>query len=178
MAAIGAGLGSMVAKLTLGVRKFEKFDSKMREIIPSLHEASHTLITMIDADTNAFNDYVKALGLPKTTPEEKKIRFDKMQEGLKKAIEIPLETMKIADTAWKAMNEVARYGNIASKSDVEVGAKALKTGIWGAYKNVLINVKEIEDETYKNYIVQKAADINSRAAEKCRQVLDILENRE
>ena len=37
LAAVGAGLGSMVAKLTYGVRKFEALDQKMREIIPPLH---------------------------------------------------------------------------------------------------------------------------------------------
>lgn len=34
IAAIGAGLGSMVAKLTYGVRKFETVDRQMRNIIP------------------------------------------------------------------------------------------------------------------------------------------------
>ncbi len=39
--------------------------------------------------------------------------------------------MTTADAAWEALVEVAKHGNIASKSDVEVGAKALETGIWG-----------------------------------------------
>jgi glutamate formiminotransferase/formiminotetrahydrofolate cyclodeaminase len=57
-----------------------------------------------------------------------------MQAGLKKAIDIPLKTMKLGDGAWDALCEVARYGNPASRSDVEVGARALETGIWGAYR--------------------------------------------
>jgi len=51
IAAIGTGLGSMGAKLTYGVRKFEKLDEKMRKIIPKLHQASLDLIPLIDADT-------------------------------------------------------------------------------------------------------------------------------
>ncbi len=177
IAAIGAGLGSMAAKLTLGVRKFEEIDSKMRKIILPLHEASNALIPMIDADTNAFNDYVKALGLPKETLEEKEFRKTKMQQGLKKAIEIPLSTMKTADIAWGAMIQVAQYGNIASKSDIEVGAKALQTGIWGAYKNVMINMKDIQDKKYENKIIKLAEAINLRAVNQCKKVLDILEKR-
>ncbi len=177
VAAMGAGLGSMAAKLTLGVRKFEDVDEKMRKIIPVLHDAANALIPMIDADTNAFKDYVKALGLPKENLEEKKFRERKMQQGLKKAIEIPLSTMKIADKAWDAMIQVAKYGNIASKSDIEVGARALETGIWGAYKNVMINMQGIKDEKYKKSIVKLAENINLKGTNQCKKVLDILVTR-
>ena len=177
MAAIGAGLGSMAAKLTLGVRKFENIDNKMRKIIPALHDAAKTLIPMIDADTNAFKDYVKAIGLPKESLKEKEYRSNKMQQGLQKAIAVPLSTMKTADTAWDAMIETARYANIASKSDIEVGAKALETGIWGAYKNVMINMKDIKDEKYKKDIIKQAETINLMAQEQFKKVIEILESR-
>ncbi len=177
VAAMGAGLGSMAAKLTLGVRKFENVDEKMRRIIPVLHDAANALIPMIDADTNAFKDYVKALGLPKESLEAKKFRNKKMQQGLKKAIEIPLSTMKIADKAWDAMIQVAKYGNIASKSDIEVGARALETGIWGAYKNVMINMQGIKDEKFKKSIIKLAENINLKGTNQCRKVLDILKTR-
>jgi len=177
IAAMGAGLGSMVAKLTLGVRKFEDLDAKMRRIIPPLHHAANALIPMIDADTDAFNDYVAALRLPGNTKEEKEFKLEKLQQGLQKAIDIPLTTMKLSDAAWDAMIEVAKYGNIASKSDVEVGAKAMETGIWGAYKNVMINMADITDENFKNATIKLAEEIKTRAENQCKRVLEILENR-
>jgi len=178
IAAIGAGLGAMVAKLTLGVRKFEQFDNKMRKIIPPLHKAAMELIPMIDADTNAFNDYMEAMRLPKDTAEQKTARNEAMQAGLKKAIDVPLTTMRLADSSWDAMIECARYGNIASKSDVEVGAKSIETGIWGAYKNVLINMPQIQDEEYKANTLKISENMVKRANEKCRQALKILNERE
>ncbi|MBA3010626.1 MAG: glutamate formimidoyltransferase [Proteobacteria bacterium] len=177
IAAMGAGLGSMVAKLTLGVRKFEDVDAKMRTLVPPLHEAANALIPMIDADTNAFNDYVAALGLPRGTREEISYREEHLQQGLKKAIEIPLSTMIIGDQAWDAMVEVARHGNIASRSDVEVGARALEMGIWGAYKNVVINMADIKDEPYKKETLARAKALKDRAAEMSARVLDIIEKR-
>jgi len=177
IAAMGVGLGSMVAKLTLGVRKFEDVDAKMRKLVPHLHHAAAALIPMIDADTNAFNDYVAALRLPSETKEEKRLKLESLQQGLKKAIDVPLTTMKLADAAWDAMIETARYGNIASKSDVEVGAKAMETGIWGAYKNVMINMADITDEKFKNKTLKFAEEIKIRAEHQCREVLKILENR-
>ncbi len=177
IASIGVALGCMVARLTQGVRKFEHVENNMRKIIPTLYDVTNKLVPMIDADTNAFNDYMEALRLPKNTEEERNIRFEKMQEGLKKAIEIPLTTMRLSDSAWNAMIECAKYGNIASKSDIEVGAKALETGIWGAYKNVLINLPDIKDEEFKKQKIKESSEIVERAKSNLNEILQILEER-
>ena len=167
----------MVAKLTYGVRKFEQHEMALRKVIPVLHKAALDLIPMIDADTNAFNDYVEAVRMPQKTDSEKNARFEKMQAGLKKAIEVPLTTMKIGDSAWEAMIEAAKIGNIASKSDIQVGARALELGIWGAWKNVLINMKDIKDTSFVDKITKEADDIRLRAEKNCKEILEILEKR-
>ena len=175
MAAVGTGLGSMVAKLTQGVRKFEQVDVHMRNTIPTLHELTRKLIPMIDADTSAFKEYMEGLRMPRGTEAEKKVRIAKMQAGLKTAINVPLGTMRLGDGAWDALCEVARYGNPASKSDTQVGARALETGIWGAYQNVLINIKDVHDEAYKVKILEEADVMEKRSREKCAEVLAILD---
>ena len=177
IAAIGSGLGAMVAKLTYGVRKFEHLDGAMRKIIPPLHETTLALIPMIDADTNAFNDYVEAIRLPKSTEAEQKARFEAMQAGLKKAIEVPLTTMRLGDKAWDSMVEVATHGNLASKSDVQVGARALEVGIWGAYQNVLINMIDIKDPVFIKEKTAEAETLKDRARQMCDKVLEILDGR-
>lgn len=174
LAALGVALGSMVGKLTYGVRKFESVDAHMRAHIPALHDAVARLIPMIDADTTAFNDYMNALRMPKGTEAEIARRSERMQEGLKKAIDIPLTTMRLGDAAWDALCGVARFGNPASRSDVEVGARTLETGIWGAYKNVMINMTDITDDAFKKRIARDAEALVDRAAEKCQEVLEIL----
>ncbi len=177
LAALGTGLGSMVGKLTFGVRKFEDLDARMRKVIPPLHTLSKDLIPMIDADTNAFTEYMEGLRMPRDTEEQRAARSAKMQAGLKTAIRVPLKTMQLGDEAWDAMCEVARYGNPASKSDVQVGARALETGIWGAYQNVLINMGGIRDEAFKTEILAEAEAMMDRAKAKCAEVLAILGKR-
>lgn len=177
IAAIGTGLGAMVAKLTYGVRKFEHLEPQLRTMIPVLHDTTMKLIPMIDADTNAFNDYVDAMRLPQGTDDEKKIRLEKMQAGLKKAIEVPLATMKIGDAAWEKMLEAARCGNIASKSDMQVGARALEVGIWGAYQNVMINMAGIKDEKFVSEKSAEAEAIKERARTCCDEIQQLLANR-
>lgn len=99
-----------------------------------------------------------------------------MQAGLKTAINVPLKTMRLGDSVWNTLLEVARYGNPASKSDIQVGARSLETGLWGAYQNVLINITEIEDMSYLKATLTETEKIMSRARKKCSQILEILEN--
>jgi glutamate formiminotransferase/formiminotetrahydrofolate cyclodeaminase len=176
VAAIGTALGSMVAKLTYGVRKFEKVQPNMQKAIPVLHGLTQQLIPMIDADTSAFNDYMEGVRMPQTTEEEKRLRNDAMQAGLKTAIQVPLTIMRLGDMAWESLCEVAGYGNPASSSDTLVGARALEVGIWGAYQNVLINMVDIQDIAYKEEVLEEAEEITVRAGKKCAEVIQILKS--
>lgn len=177
VAALGAGLGAMMGWMTYGNKKFEAVDTDMRRLIPPLHENMKKLIPLIDADTDAFTDYMTAMKMPKNTDEEKKIRNDKMQEGLKKAIDVPLSVMRIADSCWDNMTELAKLGNVNSASDLAVGAKSLDTGIWGAFKNVEINLPQIEDAKYKESVLKEGNEILSRAQSKLAEVEKLLSAR-
>ncbi len=108
MAAVGTGLGSMVAKLTHGVRKFESVDAHMRKNIPILHELTGKLIPMIDADTSAFNEYMEGLRMPRGTEAEKEARIAKMQAGLKTAINEPVDLMQISGS-WVQYDVLQGY---------------------------------------------------------------------
>jgi len=162
-ASLGAALGAMMGWMSYGSKKFEHLDSKMRRFIPPLHFAMKEMISMIDADTNAFNDYMVAMRLPKNSESEKKIRHEKMQEGLKKAVEVPMNVMRTADKCWEWMVQLAKYGNMSSSSDLEVGAKCIETGVWGAFKNVQINLPQIDDSSFKDNVMSEGHEIMERA---------------
>ncbi|MBF0241967.1 MAG: glutamate formimidoyltransferase [Desulfamplus sp.] len=177
MAAMGVGLGSMVAKITNGVRKFESVQPYMQKHIPLLHELTRKLIPMIDADTSAFNEYMEGLRMPKGTGVGDPVtqaRNAKMQSGLRTAINIPLTTMRLGDSAWEALCEIAPHINPASKSDLEIGARALETGIWGAFRNVSINMQDIEDDNFRKEILKEAENIAERARVKSLEVISKL----
>ena len=60
---------------------------------------------------------------------------------------------------------------------MQVGARALETGIWGAWQNVLINMADIEDKAFKKATLEESETIAGRAEDCCAQVLAILEKR-
>jgi glutamate formiminotransferase/formiminotetrahydrofolate cyclodeaminase len=172
VAAMGAALGAMVGWMTYGKRKFEAKDAVMRRLIPPLDEAMKALLPLVDKDTRAFDQYLAAVSMPKDTADEKKARHDAMQAGLKSAVQVPLEVMRTADRCWEAMLEMAAHGNPASRSDLEVGAKALEAGIWGAFRNVAINLPGIEDEAFRRATREEAETLAARAATKRDEVLE------
>ena len=177
MAALGAALGAMVGWMTYGKRKFEEKDAVMRRLIPTLHEAMEALIPLIDADTRAFGDYMAAMALPQATEEQAAARRAAMEAGLEKAVEVPLAVLRLGDGCWDALAEMARHGNVASRSDLEVGAKALEAGVWGAYRNVEINLPEIADESFRKAAGAEAGAIAQRARQRLEEVLQILSGR-
>jgi len=177
IAAMGAALGSMVGWMSYGRRQFESIDEVMRQNIPPVYQTMKGLIPLIDADTDAFNDYMTALGMPQDTDEEQAARHKAMQAGLEKAVEVPLGTMRTGDACWDAMVELGTHGNIAMRSDLEVGARALETGIWGAYRNVLINLGDIEDRGFVERTRAEAESLVERAREKVAEVLAALDAR-
>jgi len=176
-AAMGAGLGAMVGWMTYGKRKFEDKDAIMRRLLPPLHQAMKDLLPMIDADTNAFNDYLAASGMPNEDAAQRAARTAAMQAGLRKAISVPMCVMRTADACWDAMVEMARHANYASRSDLEVGARCLEVGAWGAFRNVLVNLEPETDEAFQKSARAEAEAVASRARERCAEVLSVLESR-
>lgn len=110
----------MVGKLSYGKRQWEHLDAPMRRIIPDLDKTFRLITDMVDADTSAFNDYMTAMKLPKTTEEENAKREEAMEQGLKKAISVPYNLAVTVNKIWGVLAELAEIGNINCKSDLQV----------------------------------------------------------
>lgn len=157
--ALGSALCSMVANLTFSKIGYEGVSREMEECAVKAQKLKDELLIQVDEDTKAFSSYMEALRLPKNTEEEKKIRKEKMEEGLKKAIEVPLKTAKLALEALEILVKVCEKGNKNSQSDGAVGAIMAFSCIEGALFNVIINLVSITDEQYKLYIKDEVKKI-------------------
>ncbi|XP_032344085.1 formimidoyltransferase-cyclodeaminase isoform X1 [Camelus ferus] len=177
-AAMGAALASMVGLMTYGRRQFEHLDATMRRLIPPFHAASAKLTAMVDSDARAFEAYLKAVKLPKNTPEDRDRRTAALQEGLRQAVAVPLELAETVASLWPALQELALCGNLGCRSDLQVAAKALETGVFGAYFNVVINLKGVTDDEFKDQVRQRISSLLQEAKTQAALVLDRLEARQ
>lgn len=146
LAALGAALATMVGQMTYGKRQFESLDATIRQLLPIVHHAMKKLLPFVDADTTAFKQYMEALKLPKKTPEEEAVRDQALQEGLEKAVEVPYSVAKEVNRLWPTLVELAMVCNLGTVSDLQVGARCLETGVWGAYYNVAVNLEGLRDK--------------------------------
>ena len=64
-----------------------------------------------------------ALKLPKQTPEEKAVRDQALQDGLKKAVAVPYDLAQEVNRLWPVLVQLATVGNVATISDLQVGSQ-------------------------------------------------------
>ncbi len=146
--ALGAALSSMVSNLAANDRGSEEIDFILNKTAEEAQEIKNALIGAIDADTHAFNAYMEAKRLPCKTLDEKKIKHEAEQKGLKEAVLVPLKTANLSLKAIGIAKTVVEYGKPNSITDVGVGAQIAFVGIKGGIYNVLINLKDIDDTDF------------------------------
>ena len=173
--ALGVSLSSMVSNLTANKRGSEDVDDILNEAAERCQEIKLKLLKAVDEDTNAFNQYMDAMRLPKKTDEEKKKRTAAMQEGLKVAVRVPYSTAQLSYEAIEIAKTVSKHGNPNSITDVGVGAQSAYTGVLGGIYNVLINLKDIKDEEFVEDMKTKCDELKEKAQLKLKEVLDFIE---
>lgn len=160
-AGLGAALTAMVGGLSVGKKKFEALeDSQKQEIIDGTAKAKELrtrLMEIVDEDTNAFNDYMEALKLPKETDEDKAKRSQAMEDAMKGAVRVPLEGSQKALEAVKLIGSFLKYGNQGAITDAGVASLIGTAGVQGTAYNVLINLGSISDQEF-NADMRKQCD--------------------
>ena len=153
--ALGAALSTMVANLSANKRGWEdkwEFYSKWGE--KSL-AYQNILVMLVDEDTLAFNRIMAAVSLPKDSDEQKETRLTALQSATKYAIEVPFKIMETSFACLESIKCMAEVGNPNSISDAGVAALCIRTAVMGAYLNVRINCKDLNDDNYVSDITQK-----------------------
>jgi len=157
--ALGVSLGTMVANLSAhkpGWDEKWEFYSKWAE---KGQYYKKELLFLVDEDTNAFNKIIDGFRMPKSTPEEVKIRKEAIENATKYATEIPFKVMETSYSSMEVMMAMVKEGIQNSLSDAGVGALCARTAVIGAYFNVRINAKDIKDRVFAESILSKAKEI-------------------
>ena len=146
--ALGAALAEMVANLTVGKAKYAEVEDEMKELSAKGAEIRSELIAGIQKDTESFTMYMNALGMPKDTDEQKAVRREAMQNGLKEAAKVPLEVAETAAKIFPIAEAVVKRGNTNAVTDGLVASMMARTAVLGALLNVKINLGSIKDEAF------------------------------
>jgi glutamate formiminotransferase/formiminotetrahydrofolate cyclodeaminase len=165
IASCGVSLATMVANLSSHKRGWDDKWEYFSDWAEKGENLRRQLNAAVDADTEAFNKVMEAFGLPKSTDEEKSARSKAIQSAQLGAVDVPLEVMRIGLEALQVARQMVIDGNPNSVTDAAMGVSALACGIYGAYINVLINLKDLKDKDLANQRQETAVQILTRSQE-------------
>ncbi|HHX69261.1 MAG: cyclodeaminase/cyclohydrolase family protein [Miniphocaeibacter sp.] len=159
--ALGAALTMMVANLTYGKKSFESLDEAIKDEVKKDYDKMDALIEelkkMVDEDAKSFDGVLDAYKLPKETEEEKAFRKQKIQEGYKVAMDVPLKTCELILECMRNQRSFAKYGNIYAITDQGAGTLLLAASGEAVLLNVIINLNSIDEGPYKEEVKEKLA---------------------
>lgn len=161
--ALAASLAEMVANLTSGREKYAQVQPQVEEVLQQYPAIRARLLDAIDRDSKAFDLYMAALAMPKTTDAEKAARKQAMQEGLKAAALVPMETAETALTVFPALRLAVEQGNANAITDGMVGTMLARTAVLGAVFNVRVNLSSIQDSDFTSQLARRADQAQSDA---------------
>ena len=142
--ALSASLAAMVLNLS-GAEDAAKDYEKYSEMLQK----------NIDDDSTSFDDVLKAFRMAKTTEEEKKIRSLAIQEGYKRAIDVPLSTMEAALGVVETLKAQEALIGDEALSDLYMAAGLALTAFNGAKDTAMINVAALKDDATRSVYSEK-----------------------
>lgn len=143
--AMGAGLVSMVARLTIGKKGYEDVEDLMKQTLAASEKIRAELTLLVDKDTQAFNQVMASFKMPKKTQEEKSLRSDSIQAAFQNATLTPLGVAQLCLGVLELALSVAGKANQNAASDLGVAAQMAYAGAEGAVMNVKINLPSIKN---------------------------------
>lgn len=165
---IGVSLSRMVGNLSFGKKKFELNDdavkNEFKEAFDRLDNLKKELPILVDKDTEAFNEVMKAMKMPRETDEEKNLRKDALDDATWQSIEVPYLVAKLSLDAMNEMRIIQKYGNENALTDVGVANLMCAAGGEGAILNVKINLSSVQD-------IERA----KKMEEECNKMLEVIE---
>ena len=170
----GAGLCIMVCELSIGKKKFEEYDSLLKEVLSNQKKYKDEFLNLMNQDSIDFKEMEKVFKMPKETDEEKALRNKAMQEAFKTCLVTPLNVVELALKSISETKKIVGKSSSLASSDLEVSALMLEAGARGALVNVKVNTKNMEDKVYAQEKNAKADELINKISKISSEILDAL----
>jgi glutamate formiminotransferase/formiminotetrahydrofolate cyclodeaminase len=162
--AMAAGLVSMVARLTVGKKKYAAVEDQMRTIADSTEPLRQELTAAVSDDSAAFDAVMEAFRLPKDTPEQQSVRQAAIETAYTHAAEVPLRVARAAVAVLELAAQTATHGNSNAISDSGTAAYMAQAALRGAALNVRANAAVVGDKAAASVWVDEVVGLEARAA--------------
>ncbi|MCB9451560.1 MAG: glutamate formimidoyltransferase [Anaerolineaceae bacterium] len=162
--AMAAALASMVARLTIGKKKYADVEVRMHAIAAEADSLRLGLEAGAERDSAAFDAVMAAFKLPKETDTEKVARAEAIEKATHHAALVPLEACRQAVRVLELMAELAETANVNAISDAASGAALARAALTAAGMNVKVNANSIADKDTASQWLVELITLEERAA--------------
>ena len=176
MGSLGTALGTMVANLSSHKRGWDDRWEEFSDWAEKGKTLQEELMALVDEDTIAFNRILEAFAMPRNTENEKQQRKETIEEATKHAILVPFRVMQTAAAAMELLEAMAETGNPNSVSDAGVGALAVRSAVLGAFLNVKINARDLDDKSFLEKILAEGSELEALVRRKEAEILKTVES--
>jgi glutamate formiminotransferase/formiminotetrahydrofolate cyclodeaminase len=173
--ALGAALGTMVANLSSHKRGWDERWEEFSEWAERGKTYHVELMALIDEDTRAFEGVLEAYRLPQGTQEENEKRRIAIQEATREAVRVPHRIMESTLGSMDVIHAMAEKGNPNSISDAGVAAMCARSAVLGAFLNVRINARDLDDPSYVDELLEKGEAIQREAIRREAEILETVQ---
>jgi glutamate formiminotransferase / formiminotetrahydrofolate cyclodeaminase len=163
--AAAAALVAMVARLTIGKKKYAQVEEDMRAVLGAAENLRSELTQAVSQDALAFEAVMEAFRLPKDTDEQQTARQRAILKSTLGAAREPLEVARKAVRVMELAALVVASGNLNAITDAGTGAALAKAALTGAGYNVRINLNSIQDDEHKPEMQAELDSLDKRAGE-------------
>ncbi|MCU0650992.1 MAG: cyclodeaminase/cyclohydrolase family protein [Candidatus Omnitrophica bacterium] len=137
--ALGAGLLSMVINFTLGKPKYAQYESEMSAFLKDSERIRMEFLKLVDEDVEAY-----------------------LSKDIERSLAVPLSICRLCDEISSMCPVLCKHANINLISDVAVAIDLLYAAFQGAYWNVDINLKVLNDQARAKDLRQELDGYSAR----------------
>ena len=138
--ALAAALCSMAGNYSTDKKSAEGHEEELRAAIDKAEELRMRLLTLVDADAEAFAPLAAAWRLPKD-----EVGKAALQQATLDACVAPMDMLQSCAELVSPLETIRKYGAKSLQSDVGCAASALAAALECAGMNLLVNTRLLDD---------------------------------
>lgn len=161
VAANGVSCALKVCNLSLGKEKYKEHEELIKKSIKELEEFREKFFDLMDEDAEKFKAMEEVYKMPRGTDEEKEKRKKALEAACKICCEVPVVALTEAVKVVAIITALFGKTNVSAESDLKVAMMFMLTAIHGAWENIAINIKYIEDVEFKNKMLAVKKEIDN-----------------
>ena len=175
--AAGAALVAMVARLTIGKKKYAEVDALMCSVLERVEPLRASLTAAVAEDSLAFEAVMAAFKLPKENPDQESARQAAIDAAILNAARVPLQVARQLVEVLELAEQVVQHGNLNAITDGGTGAELARAAFNGANMNICINLSGLRDKDSVDQMMVELQDLRARAEASIQRVRAIVSER-